>query len=166
MKNKTFKAMACSMMAFTFIACSPKKEEAPAVVVDQEQIKTEIQAMETAFADAMNTGKSESIVYYADDATSYSQHQAPLVGKAAIDKDLKDQLAKAPKGAKVAYELIEVHPSTDGNQVVEIGCYKVTDSTSAVMFSGHYMALFQKKDGKYVCIRDMANSDQPMPEKK
>lgn len=167
MKNKTLKGMVCSLMAVTFIACSPKKEEAPATVaVDQEQIKTEIQAMETAFADAMNAGKPETIVYYADDATSYSQHQAPLVGKAAIDKDLKDQVAKAPKGAKVAYELLEIHPSSDGNQVVEIGAYKVSDSAKAALFSGHYMAVFHKKDGKYLCVRDMANSDKPMPEKK
>jgi ketosteroid isomerase-like protein len=167
MKNKIFKGM-LGLLALTVIACSPKKtEEAPAEdIVDAVQIKTDLQTLESAFAKAMNDGKPETIVYYADDATSYSQHKPPLVGKAAIDKDLKDELAKGPKGAKVAYELQEILPSTDGQQVVEIGSYKVTDSTSTVIYSGHYMAVFHKRDGKYVCIRDMANSDMPMAEKK
>lgn len=162
MKNKIFKGIV-ALMALTIIACTPKKNEdpAPETVVDAVQIKTDLQTLESAFAEAMNTGKPETIVYYADDATSYSQHKPPLVGKPAIDKDLKDELEKGPKGAKVAYELIEIHPSVDGNQVVEIGSYKVTDSTSAVIHSGHYMAVFQKRDGKYVCVRDMANSDMP-----
>jgi ketosteroid isomerase-like protein len=166
MKNKIFKGIV-GLMALTIIGCTPKKEEAPAAAaVDNEQIKKELQAMETAFADNMNAGTPESITYYADDATSYPQHKAPLVGKAAIEKDLKDELATGPKGTKVAYELLEVHPSSDGNQVVEIGAYKVTDSTSAVIYSGRYMAVFQKKDGKYLCVRDIANSDRPMAEKK
>ncbi len=48
MKNKTIKEV---LLAFTVLtlACNSKKEE-PAVVVDKEQIKKEIQAKEDEFA--------------------------------------------------------------------------------------------------------------------
>lgn len=149
------------------IGCSPKKEEAPAaaIVVDKEQVKAEIQAMETAFADNYNAGKAEGIVYYADDATSYGQNKAPQVGKAAIDKAVKEEVAAAPKGSKIAFAVTDVFPSSDGNQVVELGSYKVSDSTNTVKFSGNYMSLFEKRDGKYTCIRDMSASDMPKEKK-
>jgi len=51
----------------------------------------------------------------------------------------------------------------EGNQVVEIGYYKVVDSTNnAIINSGNYMSLFVKRDGKYVCLRDMSTSDKPL----
>lgn len=168
MKNKMLAGIAVSTVAILLIACQPKKEEAaPAApaTVDKEQIKTELQAMETAFADALNAGKTEGINYYADDATSFEQNQPPLVGKAAIDAKLADDV-KDSAGTKVTFTANEVFPSNDGNQVVEIGSYKVTDATNTVKYSGNYMALFEKRDGKYVCIRDMGASDKPAEKKK
>lgn len=169
MKNRMLKGIALSIMAVMIIACNKKEEVAVVAAtptVDPVQIKTEIQAMETAFADGMNAQKSDDIVYYADDATSFSQNKPPLVGKEAIYKGMKEEAASAPKGSKVAFTTNEVHPSADGNQVVELGSYKVSDATNAVKFSGNFMALFEKRDGKYVCIRDMSSSDQPKEEKK
>jgi hypothetical protein len=32
------------------------------------------------------------------------------------------------------------------------------------MMSGNFMSLFEKRDGKYICIRDMGSSDMPNPE--
>lgn len=148
------------------MGCTPKKEEAAAPVVDKDQIKTELQAIESAFAEAYNSRKLEGVVYYADDATSFSQNKPPLVGKAAIDKYIKEDQTGFPKGAKLAFEVLDVFPSSDGNQVVEIGSYKMSDSTNTAKTSGHYMSLFEKRDGKYVCIRDMGASDMPKEEKK
>ena len=154
------KGIALGVITSLVIACNPKKEETAApVVVDKDQIKTELQAMETAFADAYNAQKPEGIVYYADDATSYGQNKAPQIGKAAIDKAVKDEIAASPKGSKVSYTVNEVFPSSDGNQVVELGSYKVIDSTNTVKYSGNYFSLFEKRDGKYTCIRDMSASD-------
>lgn len=164
MKNKMLKGITVCIIAVLAIACNPKKEEstAAAPAVDKEQIKSDLQAMETAFADAMNAGKPETIVYYADDATSYSQNKPPLVGKAAIDKSLLEENAAREKGNKVSYTVNEVHPSSDGEMVVEFGSYKVTDSTNVVKYSGNYMSLFHKVDGKYVCVRDMSASILPI----
>ena len=166
MKNKMLKGIALGIMTTLVIACQPKKEEVAAPVADKEAIKAELQTMETAFADAMNARKAEGIVYYADDATSYSQNKPPLVGKDAIYKSVKEEVDGMEAGAKISFTANEVYPSSDGNQAVELGSYKVVDSTGTAKSSGNYMALFEKRDGKYICIRDMGASDMPKKEEK
>ena len=160
------KGIALGIMMTLVIACQPKKEEVAAPVADKEAIKAELQTMETAFADAMNARKAEGIVYYADDATSYSQNKPPLVGKDAIYKSVKEEVDGMVAGAKISFTANEVYPSSDGNQAVELGSYKVVDSTGTAKSSGNYMALFEKRDGKYICIRDMGASDMPKKEEK
>ena len=167
MKNKMFKGIALAVITALVIACQPKKEEvAAAPAVDKEAVKTELQKMESAFADAMNARKADGIVYYADDATSYSQNKPPLVGKDAIYKSVKDEVDGMEAGAKISFTTNEVYPSNDGNQAVELGSYKVVDSTGTTKASGNYMAMFEKRDGKYVCVRDMGASDMPKKEEK
>jgi ketosteroid isomerase-like protein len=167
MKNKMLKGIALAFITAVVIACQPKKEEetAAAPAVDKEAIKAELQTMESAFADALNNGKTDGIVYYADDATSYEQNKPPTVGKAAIDKSIKDE-GGMKNGSKISFTANEVHPSSDGNQVVELGSYKVVDSTGTSKATGNYMAMFEKRDGKYVCVRDMGASDMPKKEEK
>ncbi|MEN9907389.1 MAG: hypothetical protein RLZZ540_530 [Bacteroidota bacterium] len=164
MKTKILKGIVLTTIMALVIACNPKKGDA--TTVDKDQIKTELQAMETAFADAFNAGKPDDIIYYADDATSFSQNKPPLMGKEAIYTSIKNDITSFEKGHKVSFTVKEVFPSNDGEQVVEIGSYKVVDTTVAVVSSGNYISLFVKKDGKYLCIRDMGASDLPKEEEK
>jgi ketosteroid isomerase-like protein len=164
MKNKILKGALLLVIITVMIGCN-KKKEALTSTVDKDAIKTEIQAMEDAFAAAYNARNPDEIMYYADDAISFSNEKDPLEGKAAIHKSIKEDLATFPKAAKISFQTKEVHISNDGNQVVEIGGYTVVDSTNTKMMSGNFMSLFEKRDGKYICIRDMGSSDMPNPEK-
>ena len=77
------------VMGFSF-ACNSKTEESkPAVVIDKEQIKKEIQAKEDEFAATYNSGELKSIGYYAEDAITFYPNRPPLRGKAAIVEYLK-----------------------------------------------------------------------------
>lgn len=164
MKNKILKGGLMLATMSLLIACNQKKE-APMATIDKDAIKTEIQSMEDAFANAFNARSTDNIMYYADDAISFSNEKKPLEGKAAIHESIKEDFKTFPKGAKISFETKEVHVSNDANQVVEIGGYQVKDSTDAKIMSGNFISLFEKKDGKYVCIRDMGNSDMPKPKK-
>lgn len=169
MKNKLLKSIALGLLMTFVIACQPKKEDpitAAPPVVDKEKIKAEIVAMETVMADMYNMRSAASEEYYDDNATSFSQNKPPLVGKFAIDKSIKEDLASFPEGYVISFSVNEIFPSNDGEQVVEIGSYKVVDAQQAIKFKGNYMSLFVKKDGKYVCIRDMGASDMPRSDKK
>ncbi len=158
MKYKVIIGISFLVLVLSVIACNIKKEEA--VVIDKEQIKKEIQAKEAEFADLYNSGEIKSIGYYADDAITYYQNRAPLVGKEARAEFLKSDIVSSTN--KISFTTNEVFISNDGNLVVELGAYKVVDSTNTAINTGNYMSLFEKRDGKYVCIRDMSASDMPL----
>ncbi|HEV8508596.1 MAG TPA: nuclear transport factor 2 family protein [Chitinophagaceae bacterium] len=152
MKNVTIKALPFACLVSLLFACNEKKTS-----VDKEQVKKEIQAREDEFAAVFNSGVLKNIGYYADDAISFFPNTAPLVGKPAIIEFLQADL---PSNAnKITFKTNEVYPSNDGNMVLEIGYFKVVDSANNPVNSGNYMSLFQKKDGKYVVLRDMSASD-------
>jgi ketosteroid isomerase-like protein len=79
------------------------------------------------------------------------------VGKAAIQKETAESLAKRAQGETVAYETLEVFG--DGNTVTEIGTAITKDASGKVIRTGKYMAIWEKRNGKYICIRDIYNSD-------
>ena len=160
MKNKLVKIVVPGCLVSLMFACNSKKEDSAAAVVDKEQIKKEIQAKEDSFAQLYNTGEMKNIGYYADDATTFYQNSAPLVGKAAIVEFLKSDLDSNTN--KITFKTNEVFPSNDGNQVVEVGYYKVVDSAGFMVNSGNYMVLFEKRNGKYFSLREMSASDIPV----
>jgi ketosteroid isomerase-like protein len=163
MKNKVFKGVFISLAVSLLIACSTKNAEPVAVAIDKEQIKKEIQAKEDGFAEVFNTRELKSIGYYAEDAISFSQNRAPLVGKSAIVEYLKSNMDSVPVANKISFTTNEVFVSDDGIQVVETGYFLIYDSeTNDTINSGNYMSLFEKRDGKYVCVRDMSVSDIPL----
>jgi len=158
MKNKIFNSIVFLAIVSFAIGCKPKTED---VIIDKEQIKNEIQAIENKMAERYNNRDLSGEDYYAQDAVSFSQNKPPLEGKAAIDKSIKDDLLSFQKGHQIAFVVNEVFPSPSGNQVVEIGSYRVSDSSSTAIYTGNFMAVFEKREGKYYCIRDMAASDRP-----
>jgi ketosteroid isomerase-like protein len=162
MKKNILAAALLSYMICVMVACAPKQEPVAAPVIDKEQIKKEIQDKENEFAEVYNKGELRNIGYYADDAISFSQNKSPLVGRDAIVQFLKDGLDASSKGNKISFTTNEVFVSNDANQVVEIGYYKLTDSTDVAINTGNYMVLFEKRDGKYVVVRDMSASDMPL----
>jgi ketosteroid isomerase-like protein len=159
MKDKVIKGVLAACLLSLIFACNTQKTE-PAV--DKEQIKKEIQAKEDEFAAVYNAGEMKNIGYYADDAITFSQNNPPLVGKNAIVEYLKANIDSLSSSNKISFTTNEVFPSSDGNLVVEIGSYKVVDATGTAVNTGNYMVLFEKRDGKYVSLRDMSASDMPV----
>ncbi len=160
MKNKNLISGLLVIVVIVSIACNPPKQEAP--VIDKEQIKKDIQARENEFAALYNTRELKNIGYYADDAASFSQNRPPLVGKPAIIEFIKAGLDSTPTSDKISFVTKEVFVSNDANQVVEIGSYSLVDSANVPVNSGNYMVLFEKRDGKYVSVREMSVSDIPL----
>jgi ketosteroid isomerase-like protein len=160
MKNMMVKGVLLGCIASSVIACNAKREEAPAALIDKDQIKKDIQAKEDEFAATYNAGELKDIGYYAPDACSFYQNRPPLVGKEAIVEFLKSDLNA--NSNKISFKTNDVFVSGDGNQVVEVGYFKVVDSTNNPINTGNYMSLFEKRNGKYVSVRDMSASDMPV----
>jgi ketosteroid isomerase-like protein len=158
MKNKVLSGLLVSFVIALVIACSPKKAEIAAVVIDKEQVKKEIQAIEDEFAAVYTHRNVDLLTYYADDAVSYFVGQRPIAGKDSIHRFIEEELMYFPEGAKIINETIEIYVTDDGNNVAEIGAYKMVDSTGTLLQNGHFFSFFSKRNGKYVCTRDMATS--------
>ena len=157
MKNKFLIGLMFGFTLVSFIGCNQKEEE---IKIDKEQIKAEIQAIEDQLALVFNSRNADSLSYYAEDAISYFSAQEPIVGKDAIQQHIKNELFDFPEGGKITFETLEIYITDDGSHVAEIGAHKLFDSTGTLLQKGHYTSFFRKIDGKYFCVRDMANSMQ------
>ncbi len=157
--KKTLLTFALATLLFS--ACQEKKAtdvaEAPAKA-DMAQIKAEIQTLENAWAAADNARDAAALAaFYADDAISMSNNKPMVMGKEAIQKDIEANLAKKPKGTTISFEIINVYG--DENVVTEAGKTVGKDSTGKVTYTGKYMAVWEKRDGKYLCLSDISNDD-------
>lgn len=160
MKKFIVKGLSATVMISILISCNSNPDGSSASKIDKEQIKKEIQAKEDEFAKVYNSGEMKEIGYYADDAVTYFQNRAPLVGKEEIIQFLRSDLDSNTN--TISFKTKEVFPSSDGNQVVEIGYFELLDSANIVINTGNYMALFEKRNGKYVSVRDMSVSNVPV----
>jgi uncharacterized protein (TIGR02246 family) len=169
-KNSLKLAAACVAFSCLAVGCSngaEEKTEAPktteaapetAAKPDMTKLKADIQALETAWANADNARDTNAIAaFYADDAVTFSNNQPMTVGKDAIRKDIAEGLAKKAKGSTVAYDVMDVFG--DENTVTETGKTTVKDAAGKVTYTGKYMAIWQKRDGKFICVRDISNDD-------
>lgn len=148
--------VSCKQAEKTEEAAATETTAAPAT--DLNALKAEIQALEDQWETASNTKNAEAILaFYADDAISFSNNQPMLVGKEAIKKDIEAGIAKHKEGNVVSYETLDVYG--DENMVTEIGKTTVTDASGKVTYTGKYMAVWQKQDGKWKTIRDIYNDD-------
>ena len=145
---------------FILITSCNTNDEKSTSLIDYEQIKKEIQARENQFAEIYNSGELKKIGYYADDAVTYYQNMAPIRSRAERLEFLKSDLSENTN--KISFTTTEIFASKDGVQVLEIGYYSVVDSTNTAINTGNYMSLFEKRDGQYVCLRDMSTSDMPL----
>lgn len=133
--------------------------EAPAAI-DMDALKIEIQAMEDAYSAGEAAKDADAVMaYYSDDAVSYSRNRDPLVGKAAIKERMAERLANDTSGTKSVYKVVDLY--ADGDMAVEIGSWEDVNEAGEVVEHGHYMSYFEKRDGKYVCVRDMNVTSMP-----
>jgi len=156
MKTKTINSVIITLLfSVVFISCqSTMQEPAP----DLDKLRSQVQEMEDAYATASNAGDAEAVVkYYSEDAISLPQNEPMLSGKSAILARLKENY-EDNGGVTAIFEVVEIFAA--GNLVIEIGKSTETDSDGNVI-NGKYMSIFENRDGKLVCIRDIWNNDAP-----
>jgi ketosteroid isomerase-like protein len=144
--------------ALILSACSSSKTETKPV--DIEKLKTEIQGLEDAFAAGEKAKDANAVAaYYAEDAISYSRNKLPQVGMAAIKESIAKNIKEDTTGNHSEYKVVDLF--AEGNMVVEIGSWTNMNPAGARLDSGHYMSYFQKRNGKYLCVRDMNVASTP-----
>ena len=152
------------VLLFTSCQEAKKKETAAETTVaesakpDLAQIRSEIVAIENAWAAAQNAKDVNALMaLYADDAVSMPDGEPMLTGKAAIQKKQEADFAKPSKYASIAFETIDVY--AQGDVVTETGKTMYKDAAGKTTGGGKYIAVYEKRDGKYLCIREIYNQD-------
>lgn len=157
MKSKFQLAIALVISTCFFMACNAPAEVAS---VDIAKLKVEIQAMEDAFSAGEKAKDAAAVAaYYSDDAVSYVRNMEPVSGKTAIQSRIAENIAKDTSGNANVYKVVDLF--AEGNMAVEIGSWTEMDPSGKEVEKGHYMSVFQKRDGKYLCIRDMSVVSSP-----
>jgi ketosteroid isomerase-like protein len=146
--------------ALIFSACSTPPPE-KAKTLDMDKIKVEIQAMEDAYAAGEKAKDADAVAaYYSDDAINYNRNKEPNSGRAAIKENIAKGMAADTLGNYNVYKIVDLF--AEGNSAVEIGSWTEFDSSGKEIGHGNYMSYFEKRDGKYVCVRDMSTAIVPV----
>jgi uncharacterized protein (TIGR02246 family) len=159
-------SIALSLSALGFTLTGGEKPSIVTAVTEQQmpakpdlvKLKAEIQALESSWAAADNARNANAIAaFYADDAISLSNNKPMLVGHAAILKDIEASLAKRVKGSTVSYDVMDVFGNE--NTITEVGKTTNKDAAGKMVSTGKYMAIWEKRNGKFICVRDIYNED-------
>ncbi len=123
-----------------------------------------IRASAPAWADAYNAQDADKLAaMYWEDATLLPPGAPGVTGSAAIRDFLAGDTA-ATKAAGLTMNIPEAGAvDVSGDLAYESGTYSVTDASGAVVDTGKYIGVFQKRDGKWLYVRDTWNSDTPPP---
>ena len=165
MKKSIF-LITCVSSVLVFASCqeTPKKESPVETTVietakpDLAQIRAEIVAVENAWAAAQNAKDVKAIMaLYADDVVSMPDGEPMVSGKAAVQKKTEVDFAKPSTYASIAFETLDVY--AQGNVVTEVGKTMYKDAAGKTTGGGKYIAVYEKRDGKYLCIREIYNKD-------
>jgi uncharacterized protein (TIGR02246 family) len=165
--NMRFSIILFAASFLLFASCNPASDSQStsegSTKVDMDQVKAEIQDLETAWATAQNAKDVNTLIaMYADDAISMPEGAPMLKGKAAIQARMEKEFAKDKEGHTNSFEVLEVFG--DENFVTEIGTSTTKDAEGNVVSTGKYMVIWKKMDGKYLCYREIYNGDAPKEE--
>ena len=128
--------------------------------VDTSADEAAIRASAPAWAAAFNASNAEAIAnMYWEDAVLQPPGAPAAVGRDAIRAFMTADIA----GAKAA-GLTMVIPEAgavrvSGELAYEAGNYSVTDESGATVDVGKYLGVFERRNGKWLYIRDTWNSD-------
>lgn len=122
-----------------------------------------IRGVNPAWFKAYNAGDANSIVtLYADDAVV----NAPGAAAARGHNAMRELLIKEIAASTAAGITLNAGPATDvgvsGDLGWEWGTFTVTDKSGATVDAGKYVTVLERKNGKWLIIRDIWNSDAPM----
>lgn len=123
-----------------------------------------IRASTVQWAENYNAGNGDAMAaLYAEDAVLLPPNAPAVSGRAAIGEFLAAESANS-RAAGVKFNLPGDGPvQISGDLAYESGSFNVTDASGATVATGKYIGVFNRKDGKWLLVRDTWNTDAPPP---
>ena len=134
---------------------------AAADTADEAAVRTAGAAWFTAY----KAGDVDGVAaLYADDAVLNAPGVAPARGRASIREALAKDIAASSGGGITLTQAPKSEVGVSGDLAWEWNTFTATDKAGATVDVGKYVTVFERKDGKWLIIRDIWNSDNaPTP---
>jgi uncharacterized protein (TIGR02246 family) len=133
---------------------------APAPAGDKEAVR----AVNVSWFKAYNARDVDAIAaLYADDAVLSAPGAPSARGAAAIKEAFRKDIAAATKAGIANNSGTSEEVGVSGDLAWESNTYSATDKSGKVVEKGKYVTVFERRNGKWVIIRDIWNSDGPPP---
>lgn len=129
---------------------------APSSAADREAVR----AVNVAWFKAYNARDVDAIAaLYADDAVLSAPGAPAARGAAAIKEAFKKDIAAATKAGIANNAGSSEESGVSGDLAWEASTYSAADKSGKVVEKGKYVTVFERRNGKWVIIRDIWNSD-------
>ena len=136
----------------------PAAATAPASAADKEAVR----AVNVAWFTAYNAHDVDGIsALYADDAVLSAPGAPSARGAAAIKEAFRKDIAAATKAGIANNAGTSDEVGVSGDLAWEWNTYSATDKSGKVVEKGKYVTVFERRNGKWVIIQDIWNSDGP-----
>jgi uncharacterized protein (TIGR02246 family) len=131
---------------------------------DTSADKAALRAMLVEFGTAYNAGDPDKIAaMYWEDAVVMPPGEPAATGRVAIRASMDNGITAAKAAGMTlgiaAASIVEV----SGDLAFDSGSYDVKNAAGAVVDSGSFVGVYQKRQGKWGYIRDIWNSDKAPP---
>jgi ketosteroid isomerase-like protein len=121
-----------------------------------------LQAVDQTWLKANNAGDADTMASLYDEQGVLMPPGVPAAnGRAAIRAFLADFTAGSVKGGYVMSFGPNPAGGVSGDMGWQSGTYAVKDASGAVVDTGKFLSVSVKKDGKWLYVRDIWNSDNP-----
>lgn len=132
---------------------------------DTSADKAALRAMLVEWDTAYNSGDPDKIAgMYWEDAVLMPPGEPAATGRVAIRASIDSGITGA-KAAGMTLDIAEAsNLEVSGDLAFDSGSFDVKDTAGAVVDTGKYVGVYQKREGKWGYIRDIWNSDKaPAP---
>jgi uncharacterized protein (TIGR02246 family) len=140
------------------VGCAKSTPPATDTAADEAAVR----AMGPAWFKAYNAGDVDGLAaLYADDAVLNAPGAPAARGRAAVREGLAKDIAASSEGGFTLTPAPTSEVGVSGDVGWEWNTFTVTDKSSATVDAGKYVTVYTRKDGKWLIIRDIWNSDTP-----
>ena len=134
----------------------PATAAAPASAADKEAVHAVI----VSWFKAYNARDADAIsALYADDAVLSAPGAPSARGAAAIKEAFRKDMAAATKAGIANNAGTSDEIGVSGDLAWEWNTYSAADKSGKVVEKGKYVTVFERRNGKWLIIRDIWNSD-------
>ena len=159
MKFKTVLSFMIGSLILLMFSCSTPVGEP---MVDHAKVKEDITTVTKSWSEAINKKDMEAeLALFAEDVKIFPPNRAPEIGKAVVKANMKKNMAQDSTVWSIDFSTNEVFAG--GDHVTELGSWTVSGADGKMMDKGNYITIYEKKDGKYLVIRDIYNSEMELP---